>query len=185
MTSNIIPRSAKAGATLFFANYKIDTIVQNETIDSSLSYLLGRNESSCLINHVYNYYPNYSEYEIKERLRVFMEAIFRTKNQIKLIKYLGKVYEVFEFDTVEEFAQSDIDFFDDFNEENDMFNELQRSKKEINSLRKEDELVKAILTECTKTSIEKLYKFLNADKRTNVSDTSLLGLLKTFTNFKD
>ncbi len=121
-TTNSIPRSAKAGATLFFANYKIDTVVQNETIDYSLSYMLGRNESSCLINHVYSYYPNYSAYEIKERLRVFIEAIFRTKNQNKLIKYLRKEKKVFEFDTDEEFSQDEIDFLDASNEENDLFN---------------------------------------------------------------
>jgi len=138
---NIIPRSAKAGALLFFANYKLERIVKNETIDYSLSYMLGRNESSCLRHHGYNYYPNYSEYEIKERLRIFMESIFRTKNKNKLIEYL-----------------------------------------DING---EDEFIRAILKGCTKTSVEKLYEFLNADKRTRVSDTSPLGLLKTFTSFRD
>ena len=49
---NIIPRSAKAGALLFFANYKLERIVKNETIDYSLSYMLGRNESSCVVFHV-------------------------------------------------------------------------------------------------------------------------------------
>ena len=140
-TTNIMYRSAKAGATLFFANYKIDAIVQNETIVYSLGYMLGRNESSCLINHVYHYYPNYSEYEIKERIRVFIVSIFRTKNKNKLIRYL--VTEA------------------------------------------ENELIKVILRECTKTSIEKLYEFLNADKRRNVFDSSILGIIKRFTNFKD
>ena len=138
-TMNIIPRSAKAGALLFFANYKLERIVKNETIDYSLSYMLGRNESSCVVFHVYSYYPNYSEYEIKERLRIFIESIFRTKNKNKLIKYL-----------------------------------------DING---EDEFIRAILKGCTKTSVEKLYEFLNAEKRTRVSDTSPLGLLKTFTSF--
>lgn len=136
---NIIPRSAKAGALLFFANYKLERIVKNETIDYSLSYMLGRNESSCVVFHVYSYYPNYSEYEIKERLRIFMESIFRTNNKNKLIKYL-----------------------------------------DING---EDEFIRAILKGCTKTSVEKLYEFLNAEKRTMVTDTSFLGLLKTFTSF--
>lgn len=136
---NIIPRSAKAGALLFFANYKLERIVKNETIDYSLSYMLGRNESSCVVFHVYSYYPNYSEYEIKERLRIFMESIFRTKNKNKLIKYL-----------------------------------------DING---EDEFIRAILKGCTKTSVEKLYEFLNAEKRTMVTDTSFLGLIKTFTSF--
>ena len=138
---NIIPRSAKAGALLFFANYKLERIVKNETIDYSLSYVLGRNESSCVVFHVYSYYPNYSEYEIKERLRIFIESIFRTKNKNKLIKYL-----------------------------------------DING---EDAFIRAILKGCTKTSVEKLYEFLNAEKRTRVPDTSLLGLLKTFTSFRD
>ena len=139
--TNIRMRFAKAGATLFFANYKIDTIVQNETIVYSLGYMLGRNESSCLINHVYHYYPNYSEYEIKERIRVFIVSIFRTKNKNKLIKYLGT--------------------------------------------KAENELTKAILIGCTKTNVEKLYEFLNADKRRNIFDSSILGIIKTFTNFKD
>ena len=136
---NIIPRSAKAGALLFFANYKLERIVKNETIDYSLSYMLGRNESSCVVFHVYSYYPNYSEYEIKERLRIFIESIFRTKNKNKLIEYL-----------------------------------------DING---KDEFIRAILKGCTKTSVEKLYEFLNAEKRTMVTDTSPLGLLKTFTSF--
>ena len=49
----------------------------------------------------------------------------------------------------------------------------------------EDEFIRAISKGCTKTSVEKLYEFLNADKRTRVSDTSPLGLLKTFTSFRD
>ena len=138
---NIIPRSAKAGALLFFANYKLDRIVKNETIDYSLSYMLGRNESSCVVFHVYSFYPNYSEYEIKERLRIFMESIFKTKNENKLIKYLN-----------------------------------------ING---EDEFIRTILKGCTKTSVEKLYEFLNAEKRMRIPDTSPLGLLKTFTFLKN
>jgi hypothetical protein len=184
-TTNSIPRSAKSGATLFFAKFKIDTIVKNETIDHSLSYLLGRNASSCVVFHVYSYYPNYSAYEIKERLRVFIEAIFRTKNQNKLIKYLRKEKKVFEFDTDEEFLQSEIDFFEDSNKKNDSLNKSHISNKDLNTFIKEDELAKAILKGCTKTSIEKLYEFLNAGKRTPVSDTSLVGLLKVFTNFKE
>ena len=184
MTTNIMYRTAKSGATLFFANYKIDTIVQNETINYSLRYMLGRNESFCLKNNVYDYYPNYSEYEIKERLRVFIESIFRTKNQIKLIKYLRNVNDVFEFDTSEGFSQDEVGFFDACNERNDMFNELQRSKKDINILRKEDELIKAIIMECTKTSIERLYEFLNADKRINIFESKILVIIKMFTGFK-
>jgi hypothetical protein len=44
-TMNIIPKSAKPGAPLLFANYKLERIVKNETIDYSLSYMLGRNKS--------------------------------------------------------------------------------------------------------------------------------------------
>ena len=168
MTSNIISRSAKTGATLFFANYKINAIVQNETIDYSLSYMLGRNASSCVVRHKYRYYPYYSAYEIKERLRVFIEAIFRTKNQFKLINYLGKEKKVFEFDTDEEFLQSEIDFFEDSNKKNDSLNKSHISNKNLNTFIKEDELAKAILKGCTKTSIEKLYEFLNADKRYSI-----------------
>ena len=119
--ANIIHQFAKRGASLFFAKYKIDTIVKNETIGYSLSYMLGRNEGGCLRYDPYDYYPNYSEYEIKERLRIFIESVLRTKNKNKLVTYLD--------------------------------------------LKSDDELAKAILLNSIKTSVEELYKFLNAEKR--------------------
>ena len=108
------------GALLLVAKYRIDTIVQKETIAHSLRYMLGRNQRGCL-PRPYKYYPNYSEYEIKERLRIFIEAVFRKNNTTNLVSYLA--------------------------------------------LKSDDELVKAILSNATKPSVEGLYKFLNAEKR--------------------
>jgi hypothetical protein len=86
---NIIPQFAIPGASLLVAKYRIDTIVQKQTIAHSLRYMLGRNQLGCLPMHSYKYYPNYSEYQIKERLRIFIEAVFRKNNTTNLVSYLA------------------------------------------------------------------------------------------------
>ena len=48
-----------------------------------------------------------------------------------------------------------------------------------------DKWIKSISMDWPKTIVEKLYEFLFADKRTRSRDTSFLGVLKTFTPFKD
>ena len=49
----------------------------------------------------------------------------------------------------------------------------------------DDKWIKSISMDWPKTIVEKLYEFLFAGKRTRSRDTSFLGVLKTFTPFKD
>ncbi len=139
-TSNIVHTFPKRGATLYFVKSKIAKKVTYESIENTLNYLLGKNESSCIGLEPYKYYPNYSEYEIKERLRLFVVAIMQTKTQQKLINYINKKETII-------YAGVPAKLTPNVNEKTNK------------------ELVNSILTNDIKNSVEKLYFFIKADKK--------------------